>query len=88
MELNIEGFDGRTCVVDVDVDDTAKDLQRKVATTAGFAEDSFNMIFGGNDEGEDINIKALSAGDTLLLTQTKNVCLLAGWFTMERRSWT
>ena len=53
MELNIEGFDGMTYVVDVDVDDTAKHLRRKVATAAGFAEDSFGMRFGGNDEGED-----------------------------------
>ena len=71
MELNIEGFDGRTYVVDVDVDDTAKDLQRKVATTAGFAEDSFDMYVRGNDEGEDINIKALSAGGTVVLRQSK-----------------
>ena len=70
MELNIEGFDGQTYVVDVDVDDTVKDLRRKVATAAGFAEDSFGMRFGGNDE-EDINITALSAGDTVLLTETK-----------------
>ena len=71
MELNIEGFDGRTYVVDVDVDDTAKDLRRKVATTAGFAEDSFDMDFGENGEGEDINITALSAGDIVVLRQTK-----------------
>ena len=70
MELNIEGFDGNTYVVDVDVDDTAKDLRRKVATAVGFAEDSFDMRFGGNGEGEDINITALSAGDTVRLTQT------------------
>ena len=68
MELNIEGFDGRTYVVDVDVDDTAKDLRRKVAATVGFAEHSFLMSFG-NGEGEDINITALSAGDTVVLTQ-------------------
>ena len=71
MELNIEGFDGQKYVVDVDVDDTEKDLQRKVATTAGFAEDSFDMYVRGNDEGEDINIKALSAGGTVVLTQSK-----------------
>ena len=71
MELNIEGFGGRTYVVDVDVDDTAKDLQQKVATAAGFAEDTFGMDFGGNGEGEDINITALSAGDTVVLTQTQ-----------------
>ena len=71
MEINIKGVDGQTYVVDVDVDDTAKDLRRKVATAAGFAEDSFGMIFGGNDEGEDITITALSAGDTVLLTQTQ-----------------
>ena len=70
MELNIEGFDGNTYVVDVDVDDTAKDLRRKVATAVGFAEDTFDMDFGGNGEGEDINITALSAGDTVSLTQT------------------
>ena len=74
MKLNIEGFDGQTYVVDVGVDDTAKDLRRKVATTAGFAEDSFHMHtqgFGGNDEGEDFDITALSADDTVMLTQTK-----------------
>ena len=74
MELNVEGFDGKTYVVGVDVDDTAKDLRRKVATAAGFAEDSFHIHtqgFGGNDEGEDINITALSAGDTVFTTQTK-----------------
>ena len=60
-----------TYVVDVDVDDTAKDLRRKVATTAGFAEDSFHMDFGGNGEGEDINITALSAGDTVVLTRNE-----------------
>ena len=69
MELNIEGFDGNTYVVDVDVDDTAKDLRRKVATAVGFAEDSFHMDFGGNGEGEDINMTALSAGDTVVLTR-------------------
>ena len=36
MELNIEGFDGKKYVVDVDVDDTAKDLRQKVAATTGF----------------------------------------------------
>ena len=71
MHLNIEGFDGKTHVVDVDVDDTAKQLRRKVATAVGFAEDTFGMDFGGNGEGEDINITALSAGDTVRLTQTK-----------------
>ena len=71
MHLNIEGFDGNTYVVDVDVDDTAKDLRRKVATAVGFAEDTFDMRFGGNGEGEDINITALRAGDTVRLTQTK-----------------
>ena len=35
----------------------------------GFAEDSFDMGFGRDDEGEDINITALSAGDTVVLTQ-------------------
>ena len=69
MELNVEGFDGQTYVVDVDVDDTAKDLRRKVATAVGFAEDSFDMGFGRDDEGEDINITALSAGDTVVLTR-------------------
>ena len=69
MELNIEGFDGKTHVVDVDVDDTAKQLRRKVATAVGFAEDTFHMDFGGNGEGEDFNITALSAGDTVVLTQ-------------------
>ena len=67
MELNIEGFDGNMYVVDVDVDDTAKDLRRKVATAVGFAEDTFDMDFGGNGEGEDFNITALSAGDTVVL---------------------
>ena len=69
MHLNIEGFDGQTYVVDVDVDDTAKHLRQKVAAAAGFAEDSFDMGFGRDDEGEDINITALSAGDTVVLTQ-------------------
>ena len=71
MELTIEGFDGRTYVVDVDVDDTVKDLRRKVATTAGFAEDSFDMDFRGNGEGEGMTITALSAGDTVVLRQSK-----------------
>ena len=69
MHLNIEGFDGQTYVVDVGVDDTAKHLRQKVAAAAGFAEDSFDMGFGRDDEGEDINITALSAGDTVVLTQ-------------------
>ena len=74
MELNIEGFDGKMYFVDVDVDDTAKDLRRKVATAVGFAEDSFYIHtqgFGGNHEGDDINITALSAGETVSLKQTK-----------------
>ena len=69
MQLNIEGFDGKTYVVDVDVDDTAKHLRQKVAATTGFAEDTFHMRLGRDDEGEDINITTLSAGDTVVLTQ-------------------
>ena len=77
MQLNIEGFDGQTYVVDVDVDDTVKDLRQKVATAVGFAEDSFDMGFGRDDEGGDINITALSAGDTVVLTQKNSYKAIA-----------
>ena len=53
----------------MDVDDTAKELRRKVATATGLSE--FEMYVRGDDEGENINVKALSAGDTVALAQTK-----------------
>ena len=67
MELIIQGL-GKDFVMEVGVDDTVVTMRQKVASAVGLAEDSFHMGFGGKDEGEDIT--ELSAGDTILLTNT------------------
>ena len=41
----VQGLDGTVQNVEVGVDDTGRDLRRKVASAVGLPEDSFNMIF-------------------------------------------
>ena len=68
MELVVEGF-GKEYVIEVGEDDTTETMRQKVASATGLYEDSFSMGLGGKDEGEDINITALSAGDIIFLTK-------------------
>ena len=68
MELNVQGLCGEQYTVEVGVDDTVKDMRRKVAAAAGLRRDSFHMGFGGKEDGEDIT--QLSAGDIVTLTET------------------
>ena len=69
MELTVTCLNGKECTIEVGEDDTMETMREKVASAAGLAEDSFHMGFGGKEEGEDIT--ALSAGDTIVLAQTK-----------------
>ena len=55
-------------MIEVGEDDTTETMRQKVASAAGLREDSFQMGFGGKDEGEDIT--QLSDGDSVVLTKT------------------
>ena len=68
MELTIQGL-GKDLVIEVGENDTTETMREKVASATGLGEDSFRMGFGGKEEGEDIT--ELSAGDTVVLTNTK-----------------
>ena len=68
MEVVIKDCADNLYVIEVGVDDTTETMRQKVASAVGLAEDSFHMGFGGKDEGDDIT--QLSAGDTIILTET------------------
>ena len=72
MDLNIKGFDTNQHTVEVGEDDTVEGLRRKVASAMGLPEDSFCMSFGDEAMGEGADMTQLSAGDTIILTKTKN----------------
>ena len=69
MEVVIKDCADNSHVMEVGVDDTTETMRQKVASAVGLAEDSFRMGFGGKDEGDDIT--QLSAGDTIILTESK-----------------
>ena len=71
MEVVIKDCADNSYVIEVGVDDTTETMRQKVASAVGLAEDSFHMGFGGKEEGDDIT--QLSAGDTIILTETKKV---------------
>ena len=68
MEVAV-AFGKEKYTIEVGENDTTKTMRQKVATATGLCEDSFHMGFGGKDEGEDIT--ELSAGDTVVLKETK-----------------
>ena len=88
MDVTIKGYDDNLFMIEVGVDDTTETMRQKVASAVGLAEDSFHMGFGGKDEGEDIT--QLSAGDTIILTQsmkfeaTRALHALGEYITAER----
>ena len=69
MEVVIKDCADNSYVIEVGVDDTTETMRQKVASAVGLAEDSFHMGFGGKDEGDDIT--QLSAGDAIILTESK-----------------
>ena len=69
MEVVIKDCADNSYVIEVGVDDTTETMRQKVASAVGLAEDSFHMGFGGKEEGDDIT--QLSAGDTIILTESK-----------------
>ena len=71
MEVVIKDCADNSYVIEVGVDDTTETMRQKVASAVGLAEDSFHMGFGGKEEGDDIT--QLSAGDTIILTETKKL---------------
>ena len=68
MEVAV-AFGKEKYTIEVGENDTTKTMRQKVATATGLCEDSFHMGFGGKDEGGDIT--ELSAGDTVVLKETK-----------------
>ena len=52
----VQGLDGVEHEIEVSVDDTGRDLRRKVASAVGLREDCFDMTFGDEviAEGEDV----------------------------------
>ena len=72
MEICVQSFDGEKYTVEVGVDDTTADIRRKVASAAELREDGFDMSFGGNVVTEEDGARQLSAGDTVVLTNTKS----------------
>ena len=75
MELTVNCFNEKECTIEVGEDDTMETMREKVASAAGLAEDSFRMGFGGKEEGEDIT--ELSAGDTIVLSDSKKYTAIA-----------
>ena len=72
MEICVQSFDGEKYTVEVGVDDTTADIRRKVASAAELREDGFDMSFGGDVMTEEDGARQLSAGDTVVLTNTKS----------------
>ena len=64
----VQGLDGTVHNVEVGVDDTGRDLRRKVASAVGLPEDSFNMIFRAESiaRGQDV---AQLMGHLVILTE-------------------
>ena len=65
----VQGLDGVEHEIEVSVDDTGKDLLRKVASAVGLREDGFDMTFRGEliAEGEDV---VQLRGHRVVVTQT------------------
>ena len=77
MEVVVKDCADNLYVIEVGVDDTLETMRQKVASAVGLAEDSFCMGFGGKDEGGDIT--ELSAGDTIVLTNTNAPQIPGEW---------
>ena len=73
MDLTLQ-YNGQTRVVEVLADDTLTTMLRKVASAVGLAEDSFDMIFKGEVVTD---VTQLSAGDTVILAQTRKYLAVA-----------
>ena len=83
MEVVIKDCADNSYVIEVGVDDTTETMRQKVASAVGLAEDSFHMGFGGKEEGDDIT--QLSAGDTIILTESKKFVARAALHALGER---
>ena len=69
MPVLVQGLDGVEHEIEVSVDDTGRDLRRKVASAVGLREDGFDMTFRDEAiaEGEDV---VQLRGHRVVVTQT------------------